>query len=172
MNSDKTKPKQTQIITISVISIILSFCSVAFLIILHAYYYTGDTVSYRFILYVAFPFILFLLTVGTAIFNQYLTSGSTNIALAFSGSGNMLKYIYIALFASYFTLMRAPVAAAAPFIDWDGKIRGVEDVQKIEEAYPAIKGMGIAYYVFFGIILGVISSLGSSIIVSSTPSPP
>jgi hypothetical protein len=185
MNADKTqqskqtKPKQISLVTVSVVSIILSLLSAAFLIVLHTYYYTpgangfvgletfANGVPYRLILYVAFPFIIFLLTVGAAIYSQYETSGTTNIATAFLGSLNMLKYLYIALAASYFTIFRAPVVAAAPFIITPEKIKGIEDVQTIENNNPSIKGVGIAYYVFFGILLGTISSLGSSMIVAS-----
>jgi hypothetical protein len=182
MNSDKTKQKQQKqvsVITISVVSIILALISATFLILLHTYYYKpgangfvgletlGNGIPYRLILYIAFPIILFLSTIGAALFSQYETSGTTNLASAFLGSLNMLKYVYIALAVSYFTIFRAPVAAAAPFVVSPDKIKGIEDVQTIEDNNPSVKGLGIAYYVFFGIILGTISSLGSSTIVAS-----
>lgn len=172
--------KRIGMITISVFSIVFTSCAVFFLIFLHAYYYKPGAngfvgletmnggIPYRIILYLVFPFVLYLATVSAALSSQYETSSTTDLAAAFLGSLQMLKYVYIALAASYFTILRAPIAVAAPFIDSNGKIKGIEDLQKIEDTQPYVKGMGIAYYVFFGIILGIISSLGASTIVSSS----
>jgi len=179
MAFDKTTPKRIGVITISTFSIIFIVFAAAFLIILHAYYYKpgpggfigletmSNGIPYRLIVYVAFPFILYLLTVAASLSSQYETTGKTDLAAAFLGSFQMLKYVYIALFASYFAIMRAPIGVAAPLLDSTGKIKGIEDLLKIEDTYPSIKGMGIAYYVIFGIVLGIISSLGASTIVSS-----
>lgn len=179
MPSDKTAPKRIGAITISVFSIIFIVCSAMFLIGLHAFYYKpvpggfigletmNRGIPYLFIVYLGFPFVLYLVTVAAALSSQYETANTTNLAAAFVGSFHMLKWIFIALFASYFTILRAPVAVAAPFIDSKGKIRGIEDLETIENTYPSIKGVGITYYVSFGIILGIISSLGASTIVSS-----
>jgi hypothetical protein len=179
MQSDKKTPKRVGAITISVFSIVFIVCSAMFLIGLHAFYYKAvpggfigletmnQGIPYLFIVYLGFPFVLYLVTVAAALSSQYETANTTNLAAAFIGSFHMLKWIFIALFASYFTILRAPVAVAAPFIDFKGKIRGTEDVETIENTYPSIKGLGITYYVVFGIILGIISSLGASTIVSS-----
>ena len=179
MQSDKTTPKRIGVITISAFSIIFTTCAVAFLIILHANYYKPGAngfvgletmnhgVPYRIILYLVFPFILYLATVAASISSQYETSGKTDLARAFLGSFQMLKYVYIALIFSYFSNFRAPIAAAIPFMSPE-KIKGIEDLQTIENAHPYAIGMGISYYVIFGIILGIISSLGSSTIVASS----
>jgi len=179
MQSDKTTPKRIGIITITAFSITFISCTVFFLIWLHAYYYKpgangfvgletiGQGVPYRLIIFVALPFVLYLLTFAAAISSQYETAGTTDMTAAALGSFQMLKYVYIALAVSYFSIMRAPIAVAAPFIDTSGKIKGFDDLQTIEDTYPSIRGMGIAYYMAFAIILGIISSLGASTIVSS-----
>ena len=179
MASDTTQPKRIGVITISIFSIVFAMCSVFFLVVLHAYYYKpgadgfvgletmNSGIPYRIIVYVIFPFVLYLATIAASISSQYETTGKTNLAAAFVGSLPMLKYVYIALGVSYFSIFRAPIAVAAPFVD-STDIKGIEDLQAIEDKQPYIKGVGIAYYVVFGIILGIISSLGSSNIISST----
>lgn len=154
-------------IAIGVMSLVMGVLSIAFLILFFMYKSIilpiWNGALFKLILYLIFPLVLYCLTVGAATWSQYETANTTDTTLAFLGSINMLKYIYIALAVSYFTYFRAPVVA---FIPYNPKIKGIDDVLTIESDSPWIEGAGISYYIFFGVLLGIISSIGSSAIAS------
>lgn len=115
---------------------------------------------FRIVLYLGIPFIVYLLTSVVTLLAQYSGCGTVRAGDVFFYSLPSAVFSWMALFLSYFSWCRIPIASVvAPLFSQqtDG-----QTLEMIELQAPMVKGFSYGFYLFFSTIFGLLVSIGFS----------
>ena len=105
------------------------------------------------ILWGGIPLIIFLLGASINMVGQRITCGNINPGSAFYGALPVVALLLAGIGLGQISYFRAPVASLF------AQIPNVTVIE-VENKYPYIKGAGVAYWAFWGVMLGQV--IGSS----------
>jgi len=154
----KTRPSPPVGLSIFVIFLL------SVLIVVPLFLYKDVLGIYFWIFYLlVFPIIMYVSSVAFALYGQYRSCGSVNIPMAVQGGLYMLLGVAGALGISQFAVARAPITSVVPY----GTMKGIDSVLEIEKGVPGVEAAAVCYYMFWGISLGQLCSLGASTVCPS-----
>ena len=121
--------------------------------------------DYWMLYWIGMPLIIYLLSTVSCLLAQYTTCNSINMSAVLLGSKNVLIYIYGSLLISDIAAFRAPVLSLIPY---EG-LKGINDILTIEDMKKGefIKEKAVAYWLFWGTLIGQMSAIGTSTICRS-----
>lgn len=125
-----------------------------FIIVLYGQY-NNMKGYFNFILWGILPFVIFVIGIGLNLIGQKIACSNVHISSAFAATLYLPLWVYLFLGISQISYVRAPVTSL--FVQ-------IPDVTVLEaeKEQPTLKGIAVAYYVFFGILFGQIFSSGLS----------
>jgi hypothetical protein len=125
---------------------------------------------FRILLYLGIPIIIYLITSVITLLAQYSGCNTIRIKDVFLYSAPSAVFTYIALFVSYFSFCRIPIASViAPlFIETPppdpsnpATCCGPKmTLETIERNQPMVKGFAHGFYLFFATLFGTLISIG------------
>jgi hypothetical protein len=143
---------------------------VVFLIVFMIFQWEFTMPSFRILLYVGIPALIYLITAVVTLLAQYSGCSTIRIKDVFLYSVPSAVFSYIALFISFFSFCRIPVGSViAPlFISTpppDPSNPASCCAQKItlesvEKNQPMVKGFSHGFYLFFSTLFGLLVSIG------------
>jgi hypothetical protein len=121
------------------------------------------------------PIVVYLLTTGCSLIAQYTACGSVHVTAVANSTWQIVLYVYAALAATQFTVVRAPVVSIMPFGGLEEineqlimkKLKTINDIITIEKMNPGLEEKAAAYYLFWAILYGQMSILGKSTVCKS-----
>lgn len=125
--------------------------------------------SFRLVLYLALPVMVYLLTSVVTLLIQYSGCGSVRVGDVFLYSTPSAVFTWIALFVSSFSWCRLPMASvvaplfappAAPGGEKEKCCEQSLSLETIELQSPMVKGFAYGFYLFFSTVFGVLVSSG------------
>ena len=115
---------------------------------------------FRIGLYLGIPVIVYLLTSVITLLAQYSGCGTVRAGDVFLYSIPSAVFSWMALFLSYFSWCRIPIASViAPL--FSQPVAG-QTLEAIELQAPMVKGFSYGFYLFFSTIFGMLVSIGFS----------
>lgn len=110
---------------------------------------------FSFVLWGILPLTIFIMGVGLNLIGQKIACNKVDVGSAFSATLYLPLWVYFFLGISQISYVRAPVTSL--FVQLPDVT-----VLQAEKERPTLKGIAVAYYVFFGILFGQIFSSGLS----------
>jgi len=148
-------------IPMKVVFVVGAACIVAFVIIM-TFAFKQLIGNYMPLLYwILFPLLIFGVSITITLMNQMTTAHTTDIGLAASSCIKPVLAGMAGLVIGKSAYVRAPVASAFPILN---SLKGIDDILEIERVTPAIEGMGVAYWVWWFLILSQTAALGEATI--------
>lgn len=127
---------------------------------------------FRIILYAGVPILVYLLTSIVTLLAQYSGCGTIRSGDVFFYSLPSVVFTWGALFLSYFSWCRIPMASVITplFLQHDhrqdnnGKAccASNQTLEEVERLAPMIKGFSYGFYLFFSTVFGLLVSIGFS----------
>jgi hypothetical protein len=125
---------------------------------------------FRMILYLGIPILVYLLTSVVTLLAQYSGCGNVRVGDVFLYSLPSAVFSWMALFISYFSWCRIPIASViAPLFIQDEKngengekrcCAPSMTLETIEIRAPMVKGFAYGFYLFFSTVFGLLVSIG------------
>jgi hypothetical protein len=111
--------------------------------------------------WILIPILIYTVSFTVVLINQVLSSGTVDTASAAFASMNPLFAGVAALILGCSAYVRAPVISAFPVIN---SVKVVDDVLSAEEITPALKGVGIGYWLWWFLFISMTGAMGSAAI--------
>ena len=108
-----------------------------------------------------FPLLIYAISLTITIMNQMSTAKTVDITLAASSSVKPMLIGFMGLVLGKSAYVRAPVASAFPILN---SLKGIDDILEIERFNPAIEGLGVAYWVWWFLVISQTAALGEATI--------
>ncbi len=126
--------------------------------------------SFRILLYIGVPVMIYFLTAIVTLLAQYSGCSTLRIKDVFLYSTPSIIFSYIALLISYFSVCRIPIGSViAPlFIQTPSSDPANPasccgqriTLETIEKTQPMVKGFSYGFYMFFSSLFGILVSTG------------
>jgi len=121
------------------------------------------------------PIIVYLFSTVCCIIAQYTACGTVHINAVANNTWQIVLYVYTALIAGQFAIVRAPVISVIPFGELEEindqlimkRLKTINDIITIENMNPGMQEKATAYYLFWAILFGQMSILGKSTVCKS-----
>ena len=121
------------------------------------------------------PIVVYLLSTGCCLIAQYSACNSVHVATVTQSTWQIVIYVYFALAATQFAVVRAPVVSVIPFGGLEEineqlimkKLKTINDIITIETMNPGLQEKAMAYYLFWAILFGQMAILGKTTICKS-----
>ena len=137
-----------------------AFCT-AFVIVM-AFAFKDMIGGYMSIVYwLILPLMIYVISLTITIMNQLNTAKTIDIGLAASSSVKPMAVGFVGLVLGKSAYVRAPVASAFPILN---SLKGIDDILEIERYNPAIEGLGVAYWVWWFLVISQTAALGDATI--------
>lgn len=122
--------------------------------------FMGGNPYFKYMLWLGFPMIAYMLSVAASAVGQWLTCKAVNVAAIFKNSLTIVAGILISLGISSLTLPRVIVGSLLA----STLAPKAASIEQAEAAAPIIKGFSYAYYVFWGALFGQITTANMAVV--------
>jgi len=119
------------------------------------------TTALDLIYWLGIPLLIYGVCFGATVLNQVLASGTIDPAVAASACVSPLMAGIGALVLGCSAYVRAPVISAFPVIS---SVKVVDDVLSVEQINPALKGLGIGYWLWWFLFISLTGAMGKAAI--------
>jgi len=122
--------------------------------------------NYTMVYWIGIPFILYIISTGIAIINQYAECSSIQIDSVMKTSWQIIIWAFVGLGVGELIMLRAPVVTLFGLFP-PGYPIGLIDIKQIETLRPESQAIAAGYWLFWAILFGQMTVNGKTAVCKS-----